>query len=303
MTFLRSSRRRAVFKQLRMKFAKLQATGNDFVLVDARDVERDWRELARDMCHRRLGIGADGLLLIMTSKVATLKMRMFNPDGSEAEVCGNGLRCFAKYVIDRKIVSATSLSVETLSGIRRVEAFMFQGKVHQAKVNMGIPRFKVDEMPVLTTDSQKGSEELDIMSVSDYPITIAGRELRLSLVSIGNPHAVVFLSHPVATFPLADIGPGVEQHAMFPERVNFEIANVLSRTKIEGRVWERGVGETLSCGSGACAMAVIARVKGYIDDEVDIMLPGGNLTVNWDGVGEVYLSGSVEEVFIGEWLK
>lgn len=281
----------------------MQATGNDFVLVDARDIERDWCELARDICHRRLGVGADGLLLIMTSKVASLKMRMFNPDGSEAEVCGNGLRCFAKYVIDKRIVSGTSLSLETLSGIRKVEAFMSQGRVSRAKVNMGIPRFRAEEIPVIIADPQKGGAELDIMSILDYPITIADRELNLSFVSIGNPHAVAFLSHSVSAFPLADVGPGIEKHDMFPERVNFEIANVLSRAKIEARVWERGVGETLSCGSGACAIAVIARMKGYVNDEVDIMLPGGNLTVNWDGAGEVYLTGPVEEVFIGEWLK
>ncbi|MCJ7655809.1 MAG: diaminopimelate epimerase, partial [Dehalococcoidia bacterium] len=177
------------------------------------------------------------------------------------------------------------------------------GKVTHAKVNMGTPRFKAGDIPVLIDKPKKGRGEVDIKPIIDYPLTIGRRGLILSFVSMGNPHAVTFLSQPIADFPLSVVGPQVENHPVFPERVNFEIARILSRNKIEARVWERGAGETLSCGSGACAIAVIARIKGYIDDEVDIMLPGGNLTLTWDGVGEVYLSGPVEEVFTGDWLK
>ncbi|MBL7062402.1 MAG: diaminopimelate epimerase [Dehalococcoidia bacterium] len=286
-----------------MKFTKLQATGNDFILIYARNMELDWPKLARDMCHRHCGIGADGLLLVIPSNAADLKMRMFNPDGSEAEVCGNGLRCFAKYVIDRGIAARQNLTVETIVGTRTIQASIAQGKVSHAKVNMGMPRFRAEDIPVLMEKQQKGRGEVDITYISDYPLTIDKRKLALSFVSMGNPHAVSFLSQPVADFPLSEIGPQVENHPIFPERVNFEIARVLNRNKIEARVWERGAGETLSCGSGTCAIAVITRLKGHTDNEVDIILPGGNLTINWDGVGEVYLSGPVEEVFSGEWLK
>jgi diaminopimelate epimerase len=286
-----------------MKFTKLQATGNDFILIYARNMDLDWPKLARDMCHRHCGIGADGLLLVIPSNAADLKMRMFNPDGSEAEVCGNGLRCFAKYVIDRGIAARQNLTVDTIAGTRTIQVSISQGKVSHAKVNMGTPRFRAKDIPVLVEKQQKGRGEVDITAILDHPLTIDKRKLALSFVSMGNPHAVSFLSQPVADFPFSEIGPQVENHPMFPERVNFEIARVLNRSKIEARVWERGAGETLSCGSGACAIAVIARLKGYTEKVVDIILPGGNLTMTWDGAGEVYLSGPVEEVFTGEWLK
>jgi diaminopimelate epimerase len=286
-----------------MNFTKLQATGNDFIFVDARNLERDWLKVAREMCHRHFGAGADGLILVATSNRASLKMRLFNSDGSEAEVSGNGLRCFAKYVIDRQMVAGTNLTVETMSGVRTIDATMSRGKVTHAKVNMGTPRFRAEEIPVLIDKPQKGRGEVDIKPIIDYPLTIGRRGLTLSFVSMGNPHAVSFLSQPVSDFPLSLVGPQVENHGIFPERVNFEIARVLKRDKIEARVWERGAGETRSCGSGASAIAVTARNKGYIDDEVDIRLQGGDLTVYWNGAGEVYLSGPVEEVFTGEWPK
>jgi len=286
-----------------MKFTKLQATGNDFILIDARDVERDWAKLAREMCHRNFGVGADGPILVTASSTAGLKMRLFNSDGSEAEISGNGLRCFAKYVIDRQMATGTNLTVETKAGIRNIQTSTSQGKVSHAKVNMGKPRFRAEDIPVLIDKPQEGRGEVDIKLILDYPLNMAGKQLYVSCVSMGNPHAVNFLSQPVADFPLSEIGPQVENNPIFPERVNFEIARVLNRSKIEARVWERGAGETLSCGSGACAIAVISRLKGYTDNKVDIMLPGGNLPLTWDWVGEVYLSGPVEEVFTGEWPK
>ena len=286
-----------------MNFTKLQATGNDFIFIDARNMERDWSKLAREMCHRYFGVGADGLILVGNSNTASLRMRLFNSDGSEAEVSGNGLRCFAKYVIDRQIIPGPNLTVETLAGIRTIEVTVSQGKVGRVKVNMGIPHFKAEDIPVIIDKPQKGRGEVDIIPILDYPLTLAGKKLSSSFVSMGNPHAVSFLSQPVADFPLSEIGPQVENHPMFPERVNFEIARVLNRSQIEARAWERGAGETLSCGSGACAIAVIARLKGYTENEVDIKLTGGNLTIVWNGVGEIYLSGPVEEVFNGEWSK
>ena len=284
-----------------MNFTKLQGTGNDFIFIDARKLEHDWSRLAREMCHRYFGIGSDGLILVTNSNIASLRMRLFNSDGSEAEVSGNGLRCFAKYVIDRQIVTGSNVTVETMSGVRTIEATVSGGKVTHAKVNMGSPRFKAEDIPVLLGRSQTSRAGVDIISILDYPLTVGRKRLALSFVSMGNPHAVDFLDEPVADFPLSVIGPKIENHRIFPERVNFEIARVLSRNTIEARVWERGAGETLSCGSGACALAVIARTKGYTDDEVSIMLSGGNLIVYWNGVGEVYLSGPVDQVFNGEW--
>jgi diaminopimelate epimerase len=287
-----------------MKFSKLQATGNDFILVDARTREGEWSKLARAMCDRHFGVGADGLILVQDSTSADLKMRIFNSDGSEAEVSGNGLRCFAKYVIERgfsiKMSSQgeqynCSLAIETLSGIRKAKAYMSGNKVNRVEVNMGLPQFQPEQIPVKV--------KVDIIPILDYPLAIDGRKLTLSLLSMGNPHAVSFLSRPVADFPLAETGPKVERHPIFPQKTNFEVARVLSRMKIEARVWERGVGETLACGSGACAIAVVAQLSDYVEEQVDIMLEGGTLTISWDRVGEVLLTGPVEEIFTGEWLE
>jgi diaminopimelate epimerase len=287
-----------------MKFFKLQATGNDFILVDARTMEGEWSKLAQAMCDRHFGIGADGLILVQNSTSADLKMRLFNSDGSEAEVSGNGLRCFAKYAIEKGMIDKVSsrarqsnrtLTIETLSGIRKVKAYMLENKVNRAEVNMGLPQFQPEQIPVKV--------KVDVTPILDYPLVIGGEKLILSLLSMGNPHAVSFLSRPVADFPLAEIGPKVERHPIFPQRTNFEVARVLSRGKIEARVWERGVGETLACGSGACAVAVAAQLLDYTEPQVDIILEGGTLTVSWDRVREVLLTGPVKEIFTGEWLE
>ena len=270
-----------------MRFAKIQATGNDFILIEAEE-EHDWSSLAETMCHRHLGVGADGLIVIIPSKVADLRMRLFNPDGSEAEACGNGLRCLARYAIDRGLVSASDLTVETLGGMRKVRPYK-----DIMQVDMGKPEFRADEIPIVI------KEKLDI--ILDYPIVIKGRRLLLTCLSMGNPHAVCFLDEPVEDFPILEMGPEVENHPIFPNRVNFEVANVVGQKKVRARVWERGVGETLSCGTGACAIAVAARLHDYLDADVDVSLPGGILTVSWDGVDEVMLRGPAELVFLGEW--
>jgi diaminopimelate epimerase len=277
-----------------MKFSKFQATGNDFILVDARNVEQDWAKLAQIMCQRHFGVGADGLILVQNSSYCDLKMRIFNPDGSEAETCGNGLRCFVKYAIEKGIVSAANLRIETLSGMSQAKAYMLGNKVGRVEVSMGAPRFQAEQIPI--------EAEVDIIPILDYPLVVGERKLVLSLLSMGNPHAVNFVSESVASFPLHEIGPIVERHPLFPQRTNFEIARVLSGGKIEARVWERGVGETLACGSGACAIAVAAQLHNYVSKLVDIILPGGTLTISWDRVGEVLLTGPVEEVFTGEYL-
>jgi len=188
--------------------------------------------------------------------------------------------------------STCFLTVETLSGLRKVKAYMSGNEVKAAEVNMGLPRFRPEQIPV--------DVPVDIIPMLNYPLVIDGRELTLCLLSMGNPHAVTFLSQSVADFPLAEIGRKVERHPMFPQGTNFEAARVLSREKIEARVWERGVGETLACGSGASAMGVAARLLDYVDRHVDIILAGGTLSISWDRADEVLLSGPVEEVFTGE---
>ena len=291
-----------------MNFSKLQGAGNDFVLVDARRMKQDWQELAKSICHRHFGIGADGLILVQNSNTADLKMRIFNPDGSEAEACGNGLRCFVKYSIENFIISTMDMNIETLSGIRKAKSYMSGNTVSQVEVSMGIPQFQPDRIPITFTQPppiKRGvageSEVKQPQLISDYPLVLEDRKLTLSVLSIGNPHAVSFLSVPVNSFPLAKVGPQVERHPIFPRSTNFEIAKVLSKGEIEARVWERGAGETLACGSGACAIAVAAQLLGHIDKQVDIILPGGTLTVTWDRVGEILLTGPVEEVFSGEY--
>jgi diaminopimelate epimerase len=291
-----------------MKFSKLQGTGNDFILVDARGGLRttNLAKMARAICDRHFGVGADGLMLAENSAVADLKMRLFNSDGSEAEVSGNGLRCFAKFAIENHLIGKGSspggqgnqyLTVETLAGIREVRAYLLGNRVDRADVNMGVPRFRPEEIPV------RANTDVPIAPapILDCPLPLNGNVLTVSLVSVGNPHAVSFLSTAVADFPLCEIGPKVESHPLFPRKTNFEVARVLSREKIEARVWERGVGETLACGSGASAIAVVSQLLGYIGNKVDIILDGGPLTVSWDGAGDILLSGPVEEVFTGEW--
>ncbi|MSQ06486.1 MAG: diaminopimelate epimerase [Dehalococcoidia bacterium] len=282
-----------------MKFTKMQGAGNDYVYVDARRLDMDWPQVSRAVSDRHFGVGSDGLILILDSDVAHLRMRMFNADGSEGEMCGNGIRCFAKYAIERGIVSPPKggLTVETLAGIRTV-APVYQGRrVSGARVSMGRPRLDPQDVPV-TLDPAMGFKRGPALK---YPVRIRDVPLPCTFVSMGNPHAVCFQDEPVGQFPLHTIGPLVEHHPMFPRRVNFEIVNLTAPGKLTARVWERGSGETQACGTGACAIAVAGRLLGLTGDIVDISLPGGALTIQWDGSGEVFLEGPAVEVFNGEW--
>ena len=277
-----------------MDFVKLQATGNDFVLIDGRRMRHhDWSALAKAMCHRHFGVGADGILLILPSKKGDFYMRMFNPDGSEAEACGNGLRCVARYARDNGLAKGPEIKIETPAGMKtaRIEGSK------SIQVAIGKPVVTPAAIPVRV--DKKGDPKTT--PVIDYPVTIGKMKLKITCVSMGNPHVVCFLEQPVTDFPLTEVGPKVEHHPMFPNRVNFEIVNVISRSKLRARVWERGAGETLSCGTGACAIAVAARLKKLAGNSVDIILPGGTLTVDWDDKGEVLLSGPAKVVFKGEW--
>ncbi|MFC1847544.1 diaminopimelate epimerase [Chloroflexota bacterium] len=284
-----------------MKFTKMQGAGNDFIMIETSNTQHDWSQAAIAMCDRHYGIGADGLLLLLPSDRADCQMRIIDCDGTEAEACGNGLRCLVKYFADGRPTDsgASGISVETISGIRKAKVYKEAGKITKVQTGMGEPGFGDKDIPVIVEQGE--GNIVDIKSMMSYPVTVDDQELRLNLVSMGNPHAVYFCDYPVSDFPLSRLGPQVEKLAIFPNRVNFGIARVINRTQIEARVWERGVGETLACGSGACAITVAAQLHGYVDKKVDIELPGGILEVEWDGIGEVFLNGPTETVFTGEW--
>lgn len=284
-----------------MKFTKMQGAGNDFVLIETDDTQRDWSAMAMAICDRHYGIGADGLLLVMPSSVADLRMRIFNTDGSEADACGNGLRCLVKYAIDAGLAKAgdRGITIETMAGTRQATVSR-EGK-NQVRIEVGMGKPELGTRDINTKIKAAEGRIIKTTPVLTCSVIAGETELIVNPVSMGNPHAVYFTGEPVSDFPLSRLGPLVEQHRLFPKKVNFEVARVLDRQSIETRVWERGVGETLACGSGACAIAVAARQNGYIDDSVAIRLPGGTLGVKWDGKGEVFLSGPAEAVFRGEW--
>ncbi|MDD3994374.1 MAG: diaminopimelate epimerase [Dehalococcoidales bacterium] len=286
-----------------MFFTKLQSVGNDFILIETADLTYDWSSLSKAMCDRKFGIGADGLLLLIPSLKADFGMRMFNPDGSESEACGNGLRCLIKYIADIKLAGReiTNLNIDTISGVRKANYALKDGKADIIQASMGIPEFDAAKIPV-SVDKHMGKNVASRL-IADYPLTIDKNNLLLSFVSMGNPHAIYFQDEPLKDFPLTQIGPKVENDSLFPKRVNFEVARIANRGQVDVRVWERGAGETLGCGSGACAVAVASFLLGYTDNIVDIVLPGGKLSVEWDGESEVLLSGIAEIVFTGDWKK
>ena len=274
----------------------MHGAGNDYIYIDARGQDRDWAALAVAMSDRHTGVGADGIILALPSDSADLRMKMLNADGSEGEMCGNGIRCLVGYALERSIVPAdtATVKVETLAGELPVTPRWDEGRVVWATVGMGEPRLAVDDIPV----KAPGYEML-----MDFPLQVDGHRFDISCVSMGNPHAVAFVDAPVADIPLHEIGPLVENHPMFPQRVNFEIANVVDSSHVTARVWERGSGLTMACGSGACAVVAIGRLQRLTGNEVYVSLPGGDLTVRWGGPGsgDLILEGPVQEVFEGEW--
>ncbi len=277
-----------------MRFTKMHGTGNDFVVIDARGEQRDWAKLAIAMNDRHFGIGGDGIILALPSDEADLQMRMFNPDGSEAEMCGNGIRCLTKFAVEHGLVRPQddAIRVATLAGTLTCAFTSYSGTVESVRVSMGRPRLDPREIPVLAEQAPP---------VKGFPLEVDGERYPVTCVSMGNPHAVWFADQPVAGFALQTVGPRVEHHPAFPKRVNFEIATVVRPGVVEARVWERGAGETLACGTGACAIGVAARLNGFTGDVTDVSLPGGTLRIEWDGEGEVYLTGPAVEVFEGTW--
>ena len=277
-----------------MQFTKMHGAGNDYVYVDARAKDKDWPELSIAMSDRHRGIGSDGLILAQESDRADLRMSMYNADGSEGKMGGNGIRCLVAFAMKNGIVPAESstVTVETLSGDLTVTPTVEEGRITRAVVGLGAPLFAVDQVPVVAPGHD---------TLVDYPLSVGGGIFTISCVSMGNPHAVAFIDTPVDEVPLHDLGPNVEHNPMFPERVNFEIVNILDRSHVKVRVWERGSGLTMACGTGACAVVAVGRQNGILDDDVTVSLPGGELQVHWPGTGEVILEGPVEEVFEGDW--
>ncbi|MDA0365110.1 MAG: diaminopimelate epimerase [Chloroflexi bacterium] len=283
----------------RLPFWKMHGTGNDFVLMASDEPDARWPELAIAICDRHFGVGADGLILVLPSKTADRRMRIFNADGSEAEMCGNGIRCFVKYCLDGGVVRSPdgTMTVETIPGVLTARAtFAADGTVDRVRVGMGVPDFEPAHVGVRIEQPAP---------VTDMPVTVRddrGEEsVTVALVSMGNPHAVSFIDGAPADYPLERVGPLMEHHPAFAHRTNFEVVRVRDRAHVDMRVWERGVGETLACGSGACAVVAAARTLARVDDAVAVALPGGVLEIEWDGAGEISLTGPATRVFVSEW--
>ncbi len=274
-----------------MKFTKMHGIGNDYVYVNCfKETVEHPSEAAIKVSDRHFGIGSDGLILIKPSEVADGKMEMYNADGSQGAMCGNGIRCVAKYMYDYGITDKTSISVETKSGIKYLDLTIKDGKVDTVKVNMGTPILKAVDIPVRSEKEQ----------VIDEPVMVDGKEWKITCVSMGNPHAITYIDD-VKNLEIEKIGPKFENHEIFPDRVNTEFVHVIDRNTVEMRVWERGSGETLACGTGACAVAVSSILNGLTEEEVTVKLLGGDLKIFWDRTeNKVYMTGSATTVFDGE---
>jgi diaminopimelate epimerase len=278
-----------------MKFTKMQGAGNDYIYIDCFREEIDCpKKAAILLSDRHYGIGADGLVLIRPSSKADLFMDMYNADGSRGKMCGNAIRCVARYAYDQRLTAKKKISIETLSGIREVEISTDNNEVCNITVHMGKPELSAKKIPVqYPSDFPK-----DVLI--DEPMEIGGRMYRVTCVSMGNPHAVVFVPDP-DRLRLEEIGPYFEFCPFFPERINTEFVTVIDENRIRMRVWERGSGETLGCGTGACAAVVASALNGYVKEETDVILAGGRLKVKWDRKrNEVILRGTAEYVFSGE---
>ena len=274
-----------------MRFTKMHGLGNDYIYINClRECPKDPPNLAKRLSDRHFGIGSDGLVLIMQSKLADFGMRMFNPDGSEAEMCGNAIRCVGKYLYDNGLTDRRRISVETLAGVRMLDLSAENGKVLLVRVDMGEPVTRPENIPVNSTKDVFISE----------PVIIKDRAFQVTCVSMGNPHAVSFVED-VARFPLEVFGPAMETNELYPRRINSEFVEIIDRNTLKMRVWERGTGETLACGTGACAAAVASVLNGLCDRKVAVKLLGGDLTVEWDeGDKHVYMTGAAVKVFDGE---
>lgn len=274
-----------------MKFTKMHGLGNDYIYVNCLDAEiAHPSETAVFVSDRHFGIGSDGLVLIMHSKIADFRMRMFNPDGSEAEMCGNAIRCVGKYVFDNGLTDKKTVTIETLAGIKILSLTVEHNKVSLVRVDMGEPVLEPVNIPV------KSNKDVFISE----PVMVNGRTFNVTCVSIGNPHAIVY-ADDVAGFPLEVFGPGMETHELYPRKINAEFVQVIDRQILKMRVWERGAGETLACGTGACAVLVASVLNGLCERKATVKLLGGDLIIEWNEKdNHVYMTGPATKVFEGE---
>ncbi len=275
-----------------MKFTKMQGIGNDYVYINCfEEMVPDPADLAIRISDRHFGVGSDGLILICPSEIADCKMLMYNADGSQSAMCGNGLRCVGKYVYDRGICPKTTLTVEMLDGVRTLELYVENGQVQRVRVDMGAPKLRPEEIPVLAVGD----------SFIQQPVEVGGTTYTVTCVSVGNPHAVVFLDS-LEGLDIQRIGPKFENHSLFPQRINTEFVEVVGPDTLKMRVWERGSGETMACGSGATATLVAAALTGRTSRKAKVILLGGELEIQWAEDGHVYMTGGAETVFDGEYF-
>ena len=281
-----------------MKFTKMQGCGNDYIYINGfteHIPQEEKPELVRKISDRHFGIGGDGAIFINPSTEADFEMEMYNADGSRAEMCGNGIRCVGKYVYDHGLTDQTKIRVISCGQIKYLELFLKDGKVDTVKVNMGAPILAAEEVPVI---SASGREKEPIIS---EPIEVLGKEYKMTCVSMGNPHAVVFIDD-VDGFAIEKIGPHFETHERFPKKTNTEFVRVIDKSHVQMRVWERGTGETLACGTGCCATVVACILNGLTDNTVTVKLLGGEIEITWDREANlVYMTGPAVSVFDGEY--
>lgn len=283
-----------------MKFTKMHGCGNDYVYVDCtKEVIPDIEATAIRVSDRHFGIGSDGLILIKSSEVADFEMDMYNADGSRGKMCGNGIRCVAKYVYDHGLTNKTEITVDTQAGIKTLQLTVCDGKVSKVCVDMGEPILIPQEIPVKASVLGLADDRRE--AIVAQPFTIANSSYDITCVSMGNPHCITFIDEDVRSFPLESIGPLFEKHELFPEGVNTEFVNIIDKEHLRMRVWERGSGETLACGTGACAVAVASYLNGFTGRNVDIELMGGHLEIAYDAAtNHVFMTGPATEVFSGE---
>jgi len=277
-----------------VEFVKMHGLGNDFVFLDHFSIpaDVDYTELARKLCHRQFGIGGDGLIIILPSKVADARMRIINSDGSEPEMCGNGIRCFARYVYDQGIVKHNPMRVETLSGVLTLKLNIQNNQVHGVQVDMGEPILRADLIPVLGQGEPVVGQSLEVL----------GETFLYTAVSMGNPHCLIFMEN-YAALDFERFGPAIEKHPLFPRKTNVEFIQVNSPQELTMKVWERGAGPTLACGTGACATVVAAVLNNKTERAVTVHLPGGDLFIEWGEDNHVYMTGPASYVFKGKWLE
>lgn len=278
-----------------MKFTKMHGCGNDYIYINGfteRIADAEKPALVRKISDRHFGIGGDGAIFINPAKEADFEMEMYNADGSRAEMCGNGIRCVAKYVYDKGLTDKTNISIVSYGQIKYLELFLKDGRVDSVKVNMGAPELCAEKIPVI---SGSGKEK-----VIDEPVIVQGKEYKMTCVSMGNPHAVVFMDD-VEHLEIEKIGPYFETHERFPKKINTEFVRIIDRQNVQMRVWERGTGETYACGTGCCATVVACILNGLTDETVTVKLLGGEIVITWDREEDlVYMTGPAETVFEGE---